>query len=261
MILSDLDTLLWAAGVFGNSFLVLILLVRGRNRFFPFFTLFVAASVGRSLTLWYLARHYVPRTYFLAYWALAILVDVVLQSLVVFETAGHVFRPLGYWAPDIRKGMAQVGALSLLLAAGLAWLATPVSALWQESLVAKGNFFFSVLMVEILAGMVVLSVTVGLPWRTHVARIAQGFGLYAAVELSLEAAHALFGKGYRAQVDVQLTHARMVAYVLCLAYWGVTLWQNAPAPRQLPDEARKHLRDLHVRLTYDLYTLRSGRRL
>ena len=260
MILSDLDTLLWAAGLFGHVLLLGVLLGRHRAAQFPFFTAFIGGSVLRTLILIFLARHYVARTYFLSYWSLAILVDVALQSAVVYEAAGHVFRPLGHWAADARKGMTGLVFTSLLVAGVLTWLATPVSSFWQKSLVEKGNFFVSVLMSELFVGMVILSVTVGLPWRTHVARIAQGLGAYAILDLALEACHALYGRDYLAHVDVLLTDTGKILYLSCVVYWIVTLFQNAPAPRELPVAARQHLRELSARLTYDLYTLRSGRR-
>ncbi len=260
LILSGFDNLLWAVGLFGNVALLAVLLVRHRGKNFPFFTAFIAGSLCRSLLLLALARHYVPHVYFLSFWSLAILVDVVLQSAVVYETAGHVFRPLGHWAADARRGMGWIIGGSFLTAGLLAWLATPVSAIWQQSLVAKGDFFFSILMSELFIGMVMLSVTVGLPWRTHVARIAQGLGAYSLLNLALEAGHALYGREYQASVDTLLTHTRKIFYLGCVVYWIATLWQDAPEPRQLPAAARQHLRDLQSRITYDLYTLRNGRR-
>lgn len=260
MILSDLDNLLWAAGFLGNGLLLTVLLIRRRARHFPCFAAFIAGSLLRTAILFGLARHYVAHTYFIAYWSLAILVDVVLQVAVVYETAGHVFRPLGHWAPDARRGMSLIIAGSLLVASLLTALAVPASSLWQEAVVSKGNFFSTAIMSELLIGMVYLSVTVGLPWRTHVARIGQAFGAYSLLCLSLELLRALYGAHMQSAVDVSLTETRKIAYLLALGYWIVTLWLAAPAPRQLPAAARQQLRELQARLTYDLYTLRSGRR-
>ncbi len=260
MILGDLESLLWAAGFFGNFVLIAVLLGRHRARHFPAFTAFLVGSVVRSLILMYLTRHYSAHAYFLVFWFLAILVDVVLELAVVYEIATHVFRPLGHWAPDTRRGMTLLIAGSLVTAGLLAWLATPVSSHWQESIVVKGSFFFDLLMSELFIGMVLLSVTVGLPWRTHVARIAQALGAYSLLDLVLEACHSLYGGDYQAGVELKLTYLRKCAYLICVAYWGITLWRSAPAPRELPAEARKQLRALQAKLAYDLYTLRGGRR-
>lgn len=260
MILTDLDTLLWAAGFLGNAVLLTVLLLRHRARSFPWFAAFIGGSLVRTAILFFLFRHYEVRTYFLTFWSLAILIDVVLQGVVVFEAAGHVFRPLGRWAPDARRGMAWIVCSSLLVAGVLAVLATPVSALWQEAIVLKANFFFSVLMSELLIGMVFLAVTVGLPWRTHVARIAQGLGAYSLLSLLLDALQAIFASHGQTSLQMGFAEVRKVGYLLSEVYWIATLWQQAPAPRELPVEARQQLRDLQSRLAYDLYTLRSGRR-
>lgn len=260
MHLSALDHLLWAAGFVGNVLLLAVLWLRRRARQFPIFTAFIGGAVLRTVLLYAVQRRGSVYVYFVAYWSLAIAVDVVLQLLVVLETARHVFRPLGRWAPDARRGMVWLVSGSLLLAALLTWVSTPVSTHWEELVVSRGSFFSSTLMSELFVGMLVLSVTVGLPWKTHVARIAYGLGVYSTLDIALEAAHTLYGTGYRTETDQALSHARMVLYLGCLVYWGVTLWADAPAPRELSVEMRKHLRGLQARVAYDLYVFRGWRK-
>ena len=250
MTVSGLDRLFWAAGLLGHVALLFVLLHRGRARRFPVFTTFIGASVLRTVVLFF-ARGRAVYTYFLLYWTLAILVDVLLQFAVVYEMATHTFRPLGRWAPDARRGMTWLVTASVLVAAGLTVLAAPAATVSPEKWVTKGSFFSSA---------IVLSVTVGLPTRTHVARISQALGLYSLVDVMIEAGHTMYGAGYHARADEVLSHARMMLYLLCLVYWIVTLWQDAPEPRELPAHVRKHLRGLQSRLAYDLYTLRSWRK-
>lgn len=259
MTLSGLDRLFWAAGLLGHVVLLFVLFRRDRARRFPVFTGFIAASVLRTVVLFF-ARGRGVYTYFVLYWALAILVDVLLQFAVVYEMATHIFRPLGRWAPDARRGMTWLVGASLLVAVGLTFLATPASTVSPEKWVTKGSFFSSALMSELFIGMIILSVTVRLPLRTHVARISQALGLYSLVDVMIEAGHTLYGAEYHARADEVLSHARMLLYLLCLGYWIVTLWQDAPEPRELPAHVRKHLRGLQSRLAYDLYTLRSWRK-
>ena len=109
-------------------------------------------------------------------------------------------------------------------------------------------------------GLGVLSVTAGLPWKTHVARIAHGLGAYSLVDVAIEAGHNVYGLGYRAGTDEVLTYARMLLYLACLGYWIVTLWQDAPEPRELPAEMRAQLRSLQARVAYDLGTIRTWRK-
>lgn len=257
MALSALDTLLWAAGIVGHAVLLAVLVLRHRSRQFPWFTSLIAAALLRSLVI--PAVRGSERLYFNVYWLLAI-PDVLLQLGVVYEVASHTFRPLGHWAPDARRGMAALIGVSLLLAAVITWLATPHAGYWQQVAVIRGSFFSSALMSELFVGMMVLSATVSLPWRTHVARIALALGIYSLVDVVIEAAHTLYGRAYQAHVDDVLSESRKVLYLLCVGWWVVSLWRKAPTPRALPEEARKHLRSLQTRLAYDLYTFRNWRR-
>ena len=258
--LTHLDLFLWASGVVGHALLFAVLLARGRCRQFPWFTALIGANVGRSLLLYLLSSHGNPEIYRIAYWDLALLVDGFLQLAVVLELARRVFRPLGYWAPDVRRAFLFLVGASVIVAAALAWLAAPRALSWRDNLAVKGSFFSSALLGELLIGMIALSATVGLPWKTHVARIAQGLGLFSLLDMLIEGAHSLYGANYETEVDIGLSHTRMMLYLGCLLYWIVTLWQDAPEPRALSDEAKKHLRSLQTRLAYDLWTLRSWRR-
>ena len=70
----------------------------------------------------------------------------------------------------------------------------------MQVVVIKGNFFSSVAMSELFVGMIALSVKSGLPWKTHVARISQGLGVYSIVDLVIETGHSYFGVGQNTQV-------------------------------------------------------------
>lgn len=257
--LSALDTLFWALGVVGHLVLLGVLVARRRARHFPLFTALIALAVTRSFVLFFVRAYGSSFLYFRAYWGLAI-VDSLLQLAVVFEVATHVFRPMGRWARDTRRSMWLMAVASIVLASALTAMAAPAATNWRELLVIRGSFFSSALLSELFVGMVVLSVTAGLPWRTHVARIAHGLGAYSLLDIAIEAGHTLYGTGYKAHIDDLLSDARMLLYLGCLLYWIVTLWQQAPEPRELPDTLRKHLRVLQTRLAYDLYTFRSWRK-
>ena len=259
MPLSTLDRLLWAAGLAGHGVLLAVLFSRGRARFFPAFTALIAASILRTALLYVTHRSASERTYFVTFVGVSF-VDVLLQFAVVYEVASHVFRPLGHWAPDARRGMRALSWGSLLVAGGLAWLAAPVTETWTTSAVLKADFFCSALMSELCVGMIVLSLTVGLPWRPHVARIAHGLGAYSVIDVAIGAGHALYATEYGGQVQEALTYSRKLVYLACLGYWIVTLWQDAPQPRELPAAMRAHLRALETQLADNLVTLRGWRK-
>jgi hypothetical protein len=148
-------------------------------------------------------------------------------------------------------------AVSVAIAAGLTWLATPHARLWMQVIVIKGNFFSSACMSEFFVGMVVLAVKVGLPWRTHVARISQGLGVYSIFDVLIETGHSSFEVDGQAPVYTMLSHVRMAAYLLCAAFWIVMLWRNAPSSKRLPENLRGQLILLQNMADSDLQKIRA----
>ncbi|MCU1253133.1 MAG: hypothetical protein JWQ49_6162 [Edaphobacter sp.] len=258
MHLTGLDLLFWAASFFGHVALLVVLFLRRRARTFPLFTTFICANILRTISLYLIARFGTKATYFYTYWYLAIF-DVGLQLGVVYELASGIFRPVGVWTKDIRRSFVWLGCLSVAVAAALAWLASPSTRLWMQSVMIKGNLFSAALMSELFVSIIALSVTVGLPWRTHITRIAQGLGVYSIIDVLLEAAHSYFGLGRDTRVYEALSHMRIAVYLACITYWIIMLWREAPQPRELPEQMRRDLLALQERAEYSLQSLRSRR--
>jgi len=259
MHLTGLDLLFWAAGFGAHLVLLAVLVIRRRFKVFPIFTAFTFANVVRTAAL-YLVQIYGTRfSYFFTYWSLAVL-DTVLQLSVVYEMYSLTFRPLGRWAKDLHGAFVWLVTGSIAIAAGLTWLATPNAPLWMQVVMIKGSFFASACMSELFVGMVVLAVKSGLPWKTHVARISQGFGLYSIVDVLIEAGHSYFGLEHNSQAYTTLSHFRMTAYLLCVSWWIVMLWRNAPESRRLPDNMRGQLIQLQNMVYSDLEKIRARKR-
>jgi hypothetical protein len=258
MHLTGLDLLLWAASFFGHVALLVVLFLRRRARTFPLFTTFICANILRTISLYLIARFGTKAAYFYTYWYLAIF-DVVLQLGVVYELASGIFRPLGVWTKDIRRSFIGLGCLSVAVAAALAWLASPSTRMWMQSVMIRGNLFSAALMSELFVSMIALSVTVGLPWKTHITRIAQGLGVYSIIDVLVEAAHSYFGLGRDTRAYEALSHMRIAVYLACTLYWIIMLWREEPQSRDLPDQMRKDLLSLQERAEYRLQNLRSRR--
>jgi hypothetical protein len=258
MHLTGLDLLLWAASFFGHVALLVVLFLRRRARTFPLFTTFICANILRTISLYLIARFGTKAAYFYTYWYLAIF-DVVLQLGVVYELASGIFRPLGVWTKDIRRSFIGLGCLSVAVAAALAWLASPSTRMWMQSVMIRGNLFSAALMSELFVSMIALSVTVGLPWKTHITRIAQGLGVYSIIDVLVEAAHSYFGLGRDTRAYEALSHMRIAVYLACTLYWIIMLWREEPQSRDLPDQMRRDLLSLQERAEYRLQNLRSRR--
>jgi hypothetical protein len=114
-------------------------------------------------------------------------------------------------------------------------------------------------MSELFVGTVVLTVTVGLPWKTHVARIAQGLGAYSLLTLATTIGVASVGITANNTVFAALIRAQKLVWLACQVYWIVTLWREAPAPRELPEVMRAQIFSLQNRVKDDLIRIRGPR--
>jgi hypothetical protein len=254
--LTGVDRLFWVLCFCGHCILLVTLIVRRRVATLPVFTSFIVMNIVRTVVLYVTLGYGSKDQYFYAYWSLAIL-DVVLQFALAYELAAHVFRPLGVWAPDVRQSFIGMAGASLLIAFGLTWLAAPPTHTLRLAIVLRGDFFASVLLSELFVAMIALSVTLGLPWRTHVARVAQGIGIFALTGLLTDAARTYFGTGRGAESFVLISQLQNGLYLVCLSYWMITLAQDEPAPRKLPEELHNELRILQTRAAFLLRSMRT----
>jgi hypothetical protein len=254
MRLTRLDYLFWAAGFIFNLTLLIILVYRRRFRTFPFFTALISLVVAKTAIL-YLVRAWAnPHDYFYAYWSLTV-ADTLLQLCVACEVAWRIFRPLHAWAADIRGVLSAVLVVSVAAAGALAWLAIPVARTWVQALTTRGDLFSAALMSELFVAMMVVSVSAGLPWRSHAAAIAQGLGGYCLLSVLIETGHAYFGTGRDLPAFVILSQVRMVVYLGCVLYWIVNLSPEERPARMMTSEMHTALCALQEQLTGDLRIL------
>ena len=141
------------------------------------------------------------------------------------------------------------------MAFGLSWLASPPARTWAHSFVTKGTLFAAALMSELFVLMMAVSISARLPWKTHVAKIAQGLGVYSLISLLIETGHSYFGVGRDVRAFVFLSHIRIASYLICVAYWAVMLWRKEQLSREMSAEMRQRLFTLQRRVEYDLSKL------
>jgi hypothetical protein len=256
MHLTGLDLLFWAAGFLAHTTLLCVLCMRGRVRSFPVFTALIALNVARTIALFLIQQYGTKAEYFYTFWSLAI-ADVALQLGVVFEMSSRVFRPNRKWAVDVRGGLVFWICGSILIAAGLTWIPTPPTNLWMQVVLIKGSFFSAALLSELFVGMMLLSATAGLPWKTYAARISTGLGVYSVVTVLTETANTYFGLKTGTQVYDDLSRARMTVYLACVIYWIIALWRDAPLMRTLTEPMRDQIFAVHRKATLDLDSVRS----
>jgi hypothetical protein len=250
--------IVWTA-TFANSLLLLIVLfVRRRAASFPAFTIYVAFGAINDIAEFLAFYHLSFATYRDIFYSLQVLDEGIL-ILVFYELAVHVFCPTGKWARDVRRAFLGLVAASAGVAFLLSWIAQPPAPLRVQTFVLRADFFSSLLLCELFVGTVVLTATVGLPWKTHVARIAQGLGAYSLFCLAIGIGVTSVGITADNAVFAALIRMRNLAWLACQVYWIVTLWQEAPAPRELPPAMRAQVLLLQNRVKDDLMRIRGRR--
>ena len=255
MSLSRLDLFFWAAGFLLNFVLLCILCYRRRLRTFPFFASTLALAVGRTIVLYLVRACCTPRDYFFTYWSLA-LVETLLQLGVVYELASKVFHPMNRWRSDLRTRFGPFSVLSVITALGISLLASPPAHSWIQAMATRANLFATALMSELFVAVMVMSLTAGLPWRSHAAAIAQGFGGYSLISLLLETGHAYFGVGRDVEAFVILSQLRMLSYLGCALYWIVNLNSEEQPGRIMTSQMHAALLTLHTQIAVDLRNMR-----
>jgi hypothetical protein len=247
------------AGFTGQLALLFVLWYRQRARAFPYFTALITLNVVRTIVLYFVLHFGTKASYTYTYWSAAGL-DVILQLCVVYEIASRVFRPLDVWALDVRSKFAWLVGASLSVAVGLSWLESPPARSWMQAFATKGNLFTAALQSEVFVVMMALSISAGLPWRTHVAKIAQGLGAYSLISVLFETGHSYFGMSRELPVFILLSHVRMAAYLACVCYWIATLWSEERPARAMTEQMRANIFILQTQVEYQLQDLRSRKK-
>jgi hypothetical protein len=218
-----INHLIFAAGLLEHLLLIAVLFKRKRAARFPWFTLLIIFYVVRSVGLVTALRvsgH--PAPLFAS--MIIDLTDVLLQCAVLAELSWNSLQPLG----AIRRFTVPL----LLVASGIVIvnrLAPPGHTTLRTTLVLM-HFLLSVLMVEWAIVLAFLLRPLRLSWRSHVAVISFGFGVYSA---ALLAGGGYFTTGREMRDYVFFSFFRIIIYLLIVLFWSVSLWFAEPGPTKL----------------------------
>jgi hypothetical protein len=212
--------LIWAAGLLGHVLLLAVLFTRKRVARFRWFTLLIIfyflRSVGLAATLRF-SGHPAHRFAIL----IIDLTDVLLQCAVLAELMWIALRPLG--------GIRRFTLPLLLLGSGVLMVMrlAPAGYTSLRMDLVLLHFLLSVLMVEWAIVLAFLLRALRLSWRSHVAAISFGFGVYST---ALLAGGGYFTIGREMSDYVFFSFFRISVYLLILLWWAGTLWLPEPKP-------------------------------
>jgi hypothetical protein len=250
------DFVLWIAGTAALGGLFGVMLFKGRARQFPFFTTLVGFDAASSVALYLVYSH--ARLYNPLYYTVQV-VDFLLQLAVVAEIARKVFKPFGKWAAGARSFWIAACGLSLVLALGMTFVASPHAPTSTWAAVIKGELFAMMFTCMISIAVLVTARRHGLAWRDHVIGLAQGWTFWAFVTFAVTTCQSYLGfvNGWYIWLD----HVGVLAGISSQIYWITVFWREEPS-RSMSLDDHKILIDQQKQLDYyvDKLVSRGGTR-
>jgi hypothetical protein len=213
--------IIWVAGLLGHLILLVVLFSRRRASRFPWFTLLIGFYLLRSIGLAATAHFTGHPAHRFATQAID-LTDVCLQAAVLAELMWMALRPLN------RSRQATLSLLLLASGALMVFRVAPPVRVWHSMALVLIHFLLSVLLLEWAVLLLFLLRPLQLSWRSHVAAISFGFGVYS---LALLAGGGYFTIGREMSDFVLFAFVRIGVYLLVLLWWIVCLW--LPARQEL----------------------------
>ena len=231
-----------------NAALSTVLIWKGRQRQFPFFTAWILFSVLFTILLFAAYRLGSPRLYRWIYWPGGLL-DILFQVSVVFELAHHLLRSTVSSAGRTWRFINALMVTGVFVAFFLAWFVHPAG---PGSLVAwevRGDLFTSLLVCEFFTVIVFASQRFGLYWRSHAVGLGLGLTFWAIISLIVDLLHGYWGETAHFKT---LDHLRMWAYLGTIVFWMASFWRDEPEKKPLNAEMRDAILQITDRVSYDL---------
>lgn len=223
MSLSKWDIIFWIAGLVGNLTLTLILIHRGRNKTFRWFTLLIAGDAIQTVVLFGIHKFLSSDAYFYTYWSLEVW-DALLRGLVVWEVGKHLTSQLSLSEPSRRSKDRVTIAAMTLFAALLVIFATPHTDDLIVTIAVKSSLFSAVLIGGLVFTQCLSSVFFGVKMRVHSFAIPVGLLLYYSATLLMHIGLLIGLTEFWSQFERGLKPV----YLFCLVAWSIVLWCEEP---------------------------------
>ena len=206
--------IIWVAGLLGHLLLLGVLFSRRRVLRFPWFTVLIVFYLLRSIGLAATVRF---SGHPAQHWTTVAIdvTDVLLQCAVLAELTWTALRPL--------TAMRRLTLPLLLLASGVLMVLrlAPTSHASLRMGLVLAHFLLSVLMVEWAILLAFLLRPLRLSWRSYVAALSFGFGIYS---LALLGGGGYFTVGREMSDFVFFAFLRISVYLVVVVWWTVCLW-------------------------------------
>jgi hypothetical protein len=199
----------------GAALIVLMMTQRKLRKEFPLFFSYAIFQLVQGCVLIALRPHY--RVYFYAYWTAAIL-TVLIEFVVIYEIFSHIFAPY-----DALRRIAMVlfrwAALILVMVAIVAAAGNAQSNMNRlMATIFALERSIRIMQVGLVLFLFLFSQQVGLTQRHRVFGISLGFGIMAAVELTVATMASSLGEGRYISLPI-LSSAAFATAAFVWAYY------------------------------------------
>jgi hypothetical protein len=221
-----LDYYFWIAPHVLLGFLIFLFLKRGLQKRLPIFFSYLVFELIHFLMLFatiQLVTH--PFTLYIPVFVFGLVVKAFLKFGIIYELCKELFAPKSALSTTVRTAMRWISGV--LLVATTYATATLTGARLQSlrdtfvPIELSANVIFAALLVFLFLFTRLFHIS----WRSHVAGIALGFGVSAALEVATTALRSKSGDTGNILVDL----VQMGAYHICTAIWlAYLIWVPEP---------------------------------
>jgi hypothetical protein len=240
---------LWIAHPVLQTAIAIVMLRRGEQRPFKYFFTYIVAQILIFAVVFPAYLHNYSG-YFNLFWATTG-ISVALGFQVIHEAFLDVFRPF-HTLRDLGTVLFKWAGLVMLLVAGVVSVSTRSSDTppWVEAIMTAQRCVRTI-QVGMVLFLLFFARYLGVSRRQHSFGIAMGLGIFAVVELAVNATWA----GYRLS-DISMSVVNMIAYDCALLIWlGYTLMKSpareAASTLLRPQRWEQSLSDIHHPLPAD----------
>ncbi len=247
--LSTLATSLWLIAPGLDIFLFVVMLHKGRWKAFPALSVFVVVDAVSGIILFLIDPRGHGKLYQNAFNISSVL-SFITQLYILVEIARAVLKQPNHWNATALKRLWAFGFLGVLFAAFTTLIVNSGRAFSWSLAIDDLQIFSSLAICEIVIAISLAAGQLGLPIRSHVLSIGQGFAAWSLLIASvygLESLVNVHGLAYQG-----LETFRTLLYPLTVLYWTVSLWYEEPARKPISPAWRKYIVALHDQVQYDL---------
>jgi len=247
--LSTLATSLWLSSLGLDTLLVAVVLYKGRWKTFPSFAFLIVFDIIFNVGLYLIDSRGHGQLYQNAF-NIASLFSLLVQLCVLVEIARAVLQQSDRWSVGALRSLWTFGTVGGLFAIVTTLIANSSRTFGWSVAIDDMQIFSSLAICEIVIAISLAANQLGLPIRSHVLSIGQGFAAWSLLIASiygLESFVNVHGPVYRG-----LEIARALIYPLTVLYWTVSLWYEEPARKPISPAMRKYIVAIHDQVHYDL---------